>query len=567
MSSVLMKCNLTEEESERIFKEFDGYLSREEEETLSRKFTQYCFYETWGRKNYRECSCTNCGMFDVYKDENPGFFAEHHKDEVRCPSCGETVTLYSLGRMRTGAGLKEWQRAAFVRKASDGGVLLSSGYATKEYSPHNLRPETTWYEKSRTYLAPGKRGQWQKELCNYWNQFYYCATEGSDWKKSASVEEPFKPAMMQHDGSYWFIGADNLLDTSLQYCQMEDWYREICGTWLCEEAEPVRQVYKYLARYTAFPQMEMAVKVGMYRAVEELVMDGRKNHRYLNWNAKTVQGFLRMNKQDAKAFLRAEGDIAQLINCKDTLKTGVVRSVQEYLGIVEEMRGMQGVVTAAACAAKAGVDIKKAVKYVKKQAGEISVSQALSYWKDYLDMAAQLEYDMSEETVVMPKDLKERHDAAATMIKVRASAEAKKKYQKRYKELCKKYEFRLGDLCVVVPQSGEDIVAEGKTLHHCVGGYAARHLGGTLDILFIRHARKPNRSFLTVELAPPSTGRGRPTLRQIHGYKNENYASAPEAPRNKYAWFLDAWLDWVKAGSKRDNKGQPVLPAGKEKTA
>lgn len=565
MSNVLMKCNLTDDERKRIFMEFDGYLSNEEEEALSQKFTQYVFYDSWGRKNFRDCICTRCGIFDQYKDENPDFFRHKHRDETICPNCGEQVQLYSLGRMQTGAGLKEWQRAVFIRKASDGGILLVGGYATKEYSPHDLRPVISWYEKDRTYLAPGKRGQWRRELNNYWNMFY-CGSENR-WQRSASVAEPFNPAMMQHDGSYWLFGLDKLAESSFKYCQLEEWYREICGVWLSEEEDTVRQIYKYLARYTEYPQMEMAVKIGMNRAVEELVMDGRQNASALNWKAKTVQGFLRMNKQDAKAFLQVGGDIAQLIHCKATMKTGTVRSVQEYLGIVEELRGMAGVVTAAACAAKAGVDIKKAVRYLKKQAGTQGMQAAIRYWKDYLDMAAQLEFDMSEETVAMPKNLQERHDAAATMIRIRASAEAKKKYQKRYLELCKKYEFRLGDLCVVVPESGEDIVAEGKTLHHCVGGYANRHLEGALDILFIRHVRKPGRSFLTVELAPPATGKGRPALRQIHGYRNENYDNAPEAPRNKYAWFLNAWLDWVKAGSKRNKNGQPVIPAGKEHTA
>lgn len=567
MSSLLMKCNLTEEEWPKIFMEFDGALTQEEEEKLSGKFTQYCFYETWGRKNYRDCICTNCGNFDVYKDEAQSFFFNKHKDETYCPNCGTKVTLFSMGRMKTGSSLKEWQRAAFIRPSADGGILLVAGYATKDYSPEDLRPVVDWNEKSRTYLAPGKRGQWKRELRNFWNQFYYCGTEGSGWHRVSSVAEPFLPAMMQHDGSYWLFGTEKLAQTDFKYCQMEEWYREICGVWICEEEDTVRQVYKYLSRYTEVPQMEMAVKVGMNRAVEELVMEGRKNHKYLDWNAKTMQGFLRLNKADAKVFLQAGGDIAQLIHMKNALQTGTIRSAWEYLGLVNDMSGMDGLTKAAQCAEKAGVDIKKAVRYVKKQTDRQKVYYILQIWKDYLDMAKELEYDMADETVVMPKDLQERHDAAATMIKVRASAEARKKYQKRYEELRKKYEFRLGDLCVVVPESGEAIVAEGKTLHHCVGGYATRHLEGKLDILFIRHVRKQGRSFLTVELVPNGMGVGRPALRQIHGYKNENYDNDPEAPINKYAWFLSVWLDWVKAGSKRDKNGQPRLSAGKEKTA
>jgi hypothetical protein len=56
---------------------------------------------------------------------------------------------------------------------------------------------------------------------------------------------------------------------------------------------------------------------------------------------------------------------------------------------------------------------------------------------------------------------------------------------------------------------------------------------------------------------------------QIHGYKNEGMYSqtgrfAPD-PRDIYKEFLDKWLKWVEAGSKRDENGAPVLPRPKKK--
>ena len=126
MSRILMNCNVPSEELPGIFAQFDGYLTNDEEEALSRKFAQYCFYETWGRRDHRECVCTRCGGFELNKREDPGFFQFKHGTIVPCPQCGETVELISLGRMRTGSSLKEWQRAAFIRKAEDGGILISA---------------------------------------------------------------------------------------------------------------------------------------------------------------------------------------------------------------------------------------------------------------------------------------------------------------------------------------------------------------------------------------------------------------------------------------------------------
>ena len=126
----------------------------------------------------------------------------------------------------------------------------------------------------------------------------------------------------------------------------------------------------------------------------------------------------------------------------------------------------------------------------------------------------------------------------------------------------KKYGFALGELRVVIPMSSAEIVQEGRTLHHCVGGYAARHIEGKTTILFIRKRRTPGRSFLTVELAADK--RGRVSIVQVHGYRNEGYASGAEKeavrPSTRYKWFLDAWIGWVNAGSERDKEGNPVLP-------
>lgn len=120
-------------------------------------------------------------------------------------------------------------------------------------------------------------------------------------------------------------------------------------------------------------------------------------------------------------------------------------------------------------------------------------------------------------------------------------------------KLRKKFGFSAGGLTVVVPKNSDEIVQEGKTLRHCVGGYAARHMDGKVVILFIRKARRPERSFLTVELSPDD----KPRVRQVHGYRNDLYAHS--SPEEKYAWFFDTWLGWVRAGSRRDRKGNPIV--------
>ena len=141
------------------------------------------------------------------------------------------------------------------------------------------------------------------------------------------------------------------------------------------------------------------------------------------------------------------------------------------------------------------------------------------------------------------------------------------------------YEFSYGELCIVVPGSTEEIIMEGRTLKHCVGGYAARHFNDKVTILFLRHKRKPDTPFVTIEIIPRAKMTGKVIVRQIHGYRNECYLNEGKLinltrdqkhhsrPDYKYKWFLDMWRAWVEAGSKRDKKGNPLLTEEKEKTA
>lgn len=46
--------------------------------------------------------------------------------------------------------------------------------------------------------------------------------------------------------------------------------------------------------------------------------------------------------------------------------------------------------------------------------------------------------------------------------------------------------------------------------------------------------------------------------RSIHGYHNDTLPGSPK-PREVHKAFLDAWLRWLRAGSKRNEDGTPKL--------
>ena len=538
-----LKCNLSPERHEEILRKFWDYPTQEEEDAVHDLFTPHVFFETYGSK--REAWATCCRQHGIIGKHGP-----KHGSEASCPFCGQTAVWNAIGKYSERmTSLREETHVAFLRR--DGDALLIEAMQieisyTKDLIYGGIYYDMNCWGQKAYYLAPGTVQMWVRTRewsCGEWTLPY--------WKAKTTVSEPFQPNMMGwacYQGDYTVIGTDALSETKAwRYCQLEDWMcYELAERW----DEPVKWAVTYLAAYAMWPQIEMAVKLGLAGAVTQLVVSGVKNAQILNWNARNPAAFLRLDKQQARVWL-ANGKDFDVFRAWRTDAPQL--SPDKYVHIVGQLGGTHAAEDCIECARLAGVKIEKAASYAGSRA-------RVELWLDYLHMARELGYDLAEATVAMPKDLREWHDAADELLGMRRDQAVSAAYAKRYKKLCRKYEFAMSGLRIVVPKGGSEIVREGKTLHHCVGGYAARHIEGKTTILFLRHEKRPERPWMTIELT------GSDTIRQVHGYRNEGYAHAQD-PGERYGWFLDAWLAWVHNGSRRDKKGRPVIAESKEKTA
>lgn len=528
------KCNLTEEERKKILPEITSWITDEEEDALRERMPKYLFY--WYESGKRQTYCSGCGA------RNRGVSGKlQHGKTVGCMACGREMKAEPTGRYQFHMkSLAERTKAAFLRVDKEGNLLIMTANVLYHFSQDNLRGSLDLETKGKYYLAPGKVQMWTRGEEYLGN---------GKWKPYArptkTVGEGFADGYVfgyqEANGSYYVIGLEQLERSNFRYSAVEQFFDSL-GIGL--EHGRTRWLISYLAQYAMRPQIEMAVKIGMREAVAELVENGRVNSKWLNWKATTAAGFLRMEKADATAFIRAGMDLSELRFYRNTCSD---MSMAEYVRFRKKCSSESDAKLLKSIAKTAGATLTQALNYVEKTGN-------LRLWADYLDMADRLNYDMSDRTVVMPKNLRERHDAAVELIEYKKKEGAEKAYAERREKLRKKYEFTLDGLRVMVPGKVQDIVQEGKTLHHCVGGYAGRHANGSTCILFIRHERRPERSFLTLELDEKTL-----SIRQVHGYRNEGYKNAVP-PRIRYQGFLGTWLDWVRAGSKRNRKGQAVLP-------
>ncbi len=183
------------------------------------------------------------------------------------------------------------------------------------------------------------------------------------------------------------------------------------------------------------------------------------------------------------------------------------------------------------------------------------IEDVFAEYRDYLDAVYLLGWCLEHSQVLFPKDLREAHDQAAAQLLERQSISTAEKATIKGAVRMKKYAFELDGLRIVFPLTAASIRREGEALHHCVGGYAERHIEGVVTILFLRKTSAPNTPYVTIEMYGNQ-------IRQIHGYDNER--SGRESPRKVHKEFWDSWLAWLRAGSRRDQDGKPILPKRKE---
>ncbi len=155
--------------------------------------------------------------------------------------------------------------------------------------------------------------------------------------------------------------------------------------------------------------------------------------------------------------------------------------------------------------------IIKLLHYLKKVKGYGNLKSSFQHYEDYVSMALSREYDFENDTVRYPKDLKAAHDKVTREFYENETDKHKCKKIKEnpnisavYQVLSEVYGWKNKDFIIIPPKNAGEIVEEGRTLHHCVGGdnYLRKHNNGTTYILFMRKVEKPDKPYYTLEIDP-----------------------------------------------------------------
>lgn len=508
-------------------------LTEEEIREGSRCLKNYIFVQN--EKTGKICYCTACGErfyltfpCRIFSGADWDLYSAKHRTRAACPKCGKESTVINRGKKKNLADLRDQDAVIFVKPVSENEVWIRGEYFYRIFGDSSVEDVRESYEVYRFVKDEG---------CAYWRALYW----NNDFVKYKTVRDPFGHHNMSYLGFVWdpcrWVGLDRLKETFLRYSRFDP-----------DAENRYYNTMSYLETFSRYPRIiEMLEKRGFDDLVECKVL-GRKTRNVCRWNAKDYRKFWRLSTEEVKALAAYRGDpeIADVYKRFFTNfgpQDGMKAAQWWMVNISLEEKEVDGLLR------KYGRTIKEFWKYGRKHE-----EMKGWLWKDYVHAAEAIGYDLTVHNVIFPRDLRQAHDEAVKTRRIKTEEREIKKSMERVAALEKQYGYTDGVYLIRPPKDTKEIVDEGNALRHCVGDYAARHAEGETTILFMRAAKAPDKPLYTIEM------HGK-TLRQAHGYKNrENPEDVPKAKA-----FLDAWLKWVKAGSKRDKNGAPkVISAEKQ---
>ncbi|MEY8536749.1 PcfJ domain-containing protein, partial [Blautia pseudococcoides] len=231
-------------------------------------------------------------------------------------------------------------------------------------------------------------------------------------------------------------------------------------------------------------------------------------------NANRPDEFLGIRKERVKQLIENRGDTVLLETMQIERRMQQVWTDEQLRHLTETQLKRGDIETATRY-----MSLQRLLNQIEKYAGceyETGCSTAMdrirqtaTTYMDYLNMRLALGYDLNNTVYQQPRRLGEAH---AKMVMETNKEETDKRLQEvkekfpnirhDYRALRKRYIYEDDNYIIRPARSAEEIVVEGRILHHCVGGdnYLQKHNDGTTYILMLRHKADPETPYITAEI-------------------------------------------------------------------
>lgn len=346
-----------------------------------------------------------------------------------------------------------------------------------------------------------------------------CFRAGSDDGRHWTIRRDFRePVFCKSNYGYSFDNGYHLLN---QKC-----YKQTCMKYSQLDSYTGSVPMEYLHLYCKHPNLEYLMKSGYTTVIDDHYTGWWGTHLtmyvdpHINWSSNNLLHMLGLSRTEFKVLRGKEHLWSEFIAWRERYPKC---SPEEHLYMADKLGWNHGTVTT--ITEQTGLNPVRAARYLEAQHIEA---------RDYLDYIRQcmtLQYDLHDTAISMPHHFMDAHTRLTDIIKERENAALCGTFAEHIPER-ERLEFAQDSLLIRQPQSMGEIIREGRSLHHCVGGYASRHAEGVLHILFIRKVDEPDTPYFTMELSTEGK------VVQVRGLKNCDPPKAVKAFVEEYKKYI-----------------------------
>lgn len=432
---------------------------------------QYMYYE-YGK---RIGLCTCCGKHHELKEQ------PKYGKEGTCPGCKRKVqyrTYKKKGRIH------DWEYAALIQKIQGGYVLrffvlnqlIEQG--TRSYGGMSEKIRITYNEQwNRQAIYSYHRYKMTNKI-RWCNGYEYLSAYGGRKEEERCRLYPRNLRKILKGSKLEYSGMPEFARTGIEFYQQD-----------------------FIDKAKEYAGIEKLIKAEFYNLTNSCISYGSRAP-------------IDLYQKRVKKVLGLTGEYYNLIRDKDpTWREYEVTEQCQDVGIRatwEQIQRMSQYARNFAIYMRHSTP-HKMLKYIEglKSEGPCAMrNQEVNDYHDYLQLAAGLGYNLDDDWILYPKNLKERHDQLTeeqNERKVELEKESDDKKDRKLKRTIKRkgwtrYEMEIEQLLIRLPECAHEIRKEGNAQHHCVATYMDRMVAGETCILFIRKKEEPDKSYYTVEV-------------------------------------------------------------------
>lgn len=449
---------------------------------------------------------------------------------VNCPNCGARVSCVLEDGCAFAANYIE--NIVAVQKGTDGEtVFFRQWLLHRDNSARWEHIENFLQETVRYAIRGNKTAKWQKQG----KESYYMRTERYELDEWTRWQDN-----RIYDGGYYFYtgGIETALQgTAMQYADIDDY--------LAAERHNKNPIY-FLEYHARYPVIEFLWKAGYRNIVHNRVFGmSKENRNAIRWERKKLRDCFKFPLRILKLMPPEEWSLNDIQRANYLWKNYGERITDAEMRMALQSRTDVQNLTGAMPYAGIGKILKYIQKQTEKRKGEerdttYTLEGIIRAYRDYLQECEQLHFDLHDREILFPKDLVAAHDRTMEQVEFEKNKADQEKFQKAVEKL-EKFAWSEGEFFIRPAREQMELTAEGKDLHHCVGGYIRDMAEGETAIFFLRKANEPDKPFYTLELQK----------KRVIQCRTEHNASYDRNPDVKN--FVDMWMEKIvkKGGNKK----------------